>query len=68
MGFGKSLAVGAIIILVLAPLKWLVPAGILSTVAIVSAAVVTLGLAGLFFIVSVDERAAVLSRARRLRS
>lgn len=68
MGFGRSLAVGALIILVLVPFKWLVPTGILSTIVIVSAAIVTLGLAGLFFIVSVDERAAVLSRARRLRS
>lgn len=68
MGFGRSLAIGVLIILVLAPLKWLAPAGLLSTVAIVSTAVLTLGLAGLFFIVSVDERAAVLSRARRFRS
>ncbi|HEY8609356.1 MAG TPA: oligosaccharide flippase family protein [Noviherbaspirillum sp.] len=67
-GFGRSLAVGALIICVLAPLKWLVPEGITSTVVIVSTAIVTLGVAGLFFIVSVDERAAVLSRARRLRS
>jgi O-antigen/teichoic acid export membrane protein len=66
-GFGRSLAIGAAIICVLVPLKWLVPAGLMSTVAIVSAALLTLGLAGLFFIVSVDERAAMLSMARRLR-
>lgn len=67
-GFGRSIAVGALIIGVLVPLKWMAPGGLLSTVAIVSAAVLTLGLAGLFFIVSVDERAAVMSMARRLRS
>lgn len=67
-GFGRSLAIGAAIICILVPMKWLVPAGLLSTVAIVSAALVTLALAGLFFIVGVDERAAMLSMARRLRS
>ncbi len=67
-GFGRSIAVGAFIICVLAPLKWLAPAGLLSTVAIVSTAIVTLGIAGLYFIVGVDERAAMLSMARRLRS
>jgi O-antigen/teichoic acid export membrane protein len=67
-GFGRSLAIGALIICILVPLKWLVPCGLLSTVAIVSAALLTLGLAGLFFIVSIDERSAVLSMARRLYS
>lgn len=67
-GFGRSIAVGALIICVLVPLKWLIPGGLLSTVAIVSAALLTLGVAGLFFIVGVDERAAMLSMARRLRS
>jgi O-antigen/teichoic acid export membrane protein len=67
-GFGRSLAVGALIICVLLPLKWLAPVGLASTVAIVAAAVLTLGLAGLFLIVSVDERAAVMTMARRLRS
>lgn len=67
-GFGRSLAIGAVIICVLVPMKWLVPAGLLSTLAIVSAALFTLALAGLFFIVGVDERAAMLSMARRFRS
>jgi hypothetical protein len=67
-GFGRSLAIGAIIICVLVPMKWLVPTGLLSTVVIVSAALFTLALAGLFFIVGVDERAAMLSMARRFRS
>ncbi|RJF98368.1 oligosaccharide flippase family protein [Noviherbaspirillum saxi] len=66
-GFGRSLGIGAAIICVLVPLKWLVPGGLVSTIAIVSAALVTLGVAGLFFIVSVDERAAMLSMARRFR-
>jgi O-antigen/teichoic acid export membrane protein len=67
-GFGRSIAVGTLIICVLVPLKWLAPAGLLSTIAIVSTALVTLGLAGLFLIAGVDERAAMLSMARRLRS
>lgn len=67
-GFGRSLAVGALIICVLAPLKWLVPAGLVGTLAIVSAALLTLALAGLFFIVDVDQRTAMLAFARRLRS
>lgn len=67
-GFGRSLAVGLLIIAVLAPLKWFVPGGLLGTVAIVSAALVALSLAGLYFIVGVDERAAMLAFARRLRS
>ncbi|MGH8810242.1 MAG: polysaccharide biosynthesis C-terminal domain-containing protein, partial [Noviherbaspirillum sp.] len=65
-GFGRSLAIGAVIICVLVPMKWLVPNGLLGTVAIVSAALLTMALAGLFFIVSVDERAAVVAMARRL--
>jgi O-antigen/teichoic acid export membrane protein len=66
-GFGRSLAIGAAIICVLVPLKWMIPGGLISTIAIVSTALVALGLAGLFFIVSVDERAAMMSMARRLR-
>lgn len=67
-GFGRSLAVGALIICVLVPLKWLVPAGLAGTAAVVVAGVLTLALAGLFLIVGVDDRAAMLAMARRLRS
>jgi O-antigen/teichoic acid export membrane protein len=67
-GLGRSLAVGLLIIAVLLPLKWYVPAGVLGTVAIVSAALLALALAGFAFVVSVDERAAMLAVARRLRS
>ncbi|WP_136420198.1 oligosaccharide flippase family protein [Herbaspirillum sp. ST 5-3] len=67
-GFGRSLAVGALIICALLPVKWLMPAGLVGTVAIVSAALLTLTLAGLFLIVDVDERAAMMAFARRLRS
>jgi hypothetical protein len=49
-------------------MKWLVPHSLLATIAIVSTALLTLGLAGLFFIVNVDERAAMVAMARRLRS
>ncbi|HJV87000.1 MAG TPA: oligosaccharide flippase family protein [Noviherbaspirillum sp.] len=67
-GFGRSLAIGAIVIAVLVPLKWLMPAGVASTVAIVCAAMLALTMAGLYFIVGVEERAAMLAFARRLRS
>lgn len=67
-GFGRSLAVGLLIICVLVPLKWLMPGGLLGTAAVVAAALLTLALAGLFFIVGVDDRAAMLAMARRLRS
>jgi len=67
-GFGRSLAIGALIISVLVPMKWLIPSGLIGTVVVVFAAILTLALAGLFFIVSVDERAAVLAMARRFRS
>jgi O-antigen/teichoic acid export membrane protein len=67
-GFGRSLAVGALIFGILFPLKWLMPDGLLGTVVIVSAALVTLAVAGILFIVSVDERAALWAVARRLKS
>ncbi|GAB3547058.1 oligosaccharide flippase family protein [Noviherbaspirillum agri] len=67
-GFGRSLVVGLLIIGVLAPLKMLMPGGLFATAAIVSAALVALSLAGLYFIVGGDERAAMLAFARRLRS
>jgi hypothetical protein len=67
-GFGRSLAVGALIICVLVPLKWMVPPGLAGTVVIVAMAILTLTLAGVFFIADVDERAEMLAFARRLRS
>ncbi|HZW20472.1 oligosaccharide flippase family protein [Noviherbaspirillum sp.] len=67
-GFGRSLAVGFLVICVLLPVKWLAPDSLFGTVAVVSAAVLTLGLAGLFFIIGGDERAAMMAMARRLRS
>jgi O-antigen/teichoic acid export membrane protein len=67
-GLGRSLVVGILIIAGLLPLKWYMPDGLLGTMAIVSAGLVALGFAGLVFVVSVDERAAMLAVARRLRS
>jgi O-antigen/teichoic acid export membrane protein len=67
-GFGRSLAVGLFIICLLVPVKWLVPAGLAGTIAVVGAALLTLAAAGLFFIAGVDERAAMRAMARRLRS
>jgi O-antigen/teichoic acid export membrane protein len=66
-GLGRSLAVGFLVFGILFPLKWLIPGGLLGTVAIVSAALLTLLLAGIMFIVGVDERAALRAAARRLR-
>ena len=66
-GFGRSLAVGLLVICVLVPVKWLVPAGLFGTVAVVSAALLTLALAGLFFIIGGDERAAMMAMAKRFR-
>jgi O-antigen/teichoic acid export membrane protein len=67
-GFGRSLAVGLLIIAALLPLKWFFPNGLLGTVAIVSTGMLALALAGLVFVASVDERAAMRAIARRLRS
>lgn len=67
-GFGRSLAVGLVVLSVLLPVKWLVPDGLLGTVGVVSAAIVALAWAGLVFILGGDERAAMLAMARRLRS
>jgi O-antigen/teichoic acid export membrane protein len=67
-GFGRSLAVGFLIFGVLFPIKWLVPHGLLATVAIVAAALLALTAAGLWFIVGVDERAALRAVYRRLYS
>jgi hypothetical protein len=64
-GFGKSLAVGILILGALFPLKWLFPAGVLGAVAIVSTAVFALFAAGLIFIVGVNERTALRSMVRR---
>jgi O-antigen/teichoic acid export membrane protein len=67
-GLGRSLVVGLCIICALVPLKWYVPVGLAGTVAIASAALLTLALAGLLFVVNVDERDAMRAVARRLRS
>lgn len=66
-GLGRSLLVGLLIFCVLLPLKWLIPEGLLGTVLIVCTAVPALMLAGFAFIANVDERAAILAVARRLR-
>lgn len=67
-GLGRSFGVGLLIFGVLFPLKWFIPDGLFGTVAIVSGALLALALAGIAFIVSVDERAALLAVARRFRS
>lgn len=67
-GLGRSIAIGSFIFGLLFPLKWIFPSGLFSTALIVSTALLALTLAGFAFIVSVDERAALLSMARRLRN
>jgi len=67
-GWGRSLAVGILIFCLLFPLKWALPHGVVVTVMISAAAVCALSAAGLAFIVGVDERAALLAMARRLRN
>jgi O-antigen/teichoic acid export membrane protein len=67
-GLGRSISVGLLIFGVLFPLKWIIADSLIGTVAIVSGALLSLGLAGIIFVVSVDERAALLAVARRLRS
>jgi O-antigen/teichoic acid export membrane protein len=67
-GMGRSLLVGLLIVGCLFPLKWLVPPSLLGTTIIASAALVALCLAGLAFIVGVEERATLAAAARRLRS
>lgn len=67
-GWGRSLAVGMLIFGLLFPFKWLLPQGVVATILISAAAVFALAAAGFAFIVGVDERAALLAVARRLRS
>jgi O-antigen/teichoic acid export membrane protein len=67
-GLGRSFGVGILIFGILFPMKWIIPDGLVGTIAIVSGALLTLALAGILFVVSVDERAALIAVARRLRS
>jgi len=67
-GFGRSLAVGAVAIGALLPLKWTLPESVVATLGVVTLAGLVLGIAGLFLIVGSDDRNAMLAFARRLRS
>jgi O-antigen/teichoic acid export membrane protein len=67
-GWGRSMAVGLLILGLLLPLKWLLPQGVVATIMISGTALLALAAAGFAFIVGVDERAALLAVARRLRS
>jgi O-antigen/teichoic acid export membrane protein len=64
-GFGRSLTVGALVFSVLLPIKWISPVGLASTLAIASAAMVILLIAGLMFILGADERKALRAMACR---
>jgi len=61
-----SFAIGAAALLILLPLKLLLPEGVLGTVLLVALALLALLAAGLAFIVSVDERAALSAAVRKL--
>jgi len=67
-GFGRSLLVGLVVIGSLLPVKWLLSGGLVGTLAIASAGALTLAVAGLVFIVNIEERTAMLAVARRFRS
>lgn len=67
-GFGRSLLVGLLVFSVLLPAKWLFPAGVMTTLAITAMACLFLAFAGFAFVVSVDDRAALLAMARRFKS
>jgi O-antigen/teichoic acid export membrane protein len=67
-GWGRSVMVGLVIFSLMFPLKWLLPAGLLGTMLTLTAATVILAAAGIRLIVGVDERAALLAFARRLRN
>lgn len=60
-----SIAIGSIGLAVLVPLKWLLPSGGAGTLLLVSTALLALLVAGYVFIVSVDERQALLAVARK---
>lgn len=67
-GLARSVAIGILTFGFLFPLKWIFPSGLLGTTLIISTAFLALVLAGFTFIVTVDERAALLSMAKRLRN
>lgn len=67
-GFGRSLLVGMLVFAVLLPVKWLFPAGVMTTIAITGMATLFLALAGFAFVISVDDRATLLAVARRFKS
>jgi O-antigen/teichoic acid export membrane protein len=60
-----SIAIGSVGFVMLTLLKWLLPAGVITTLLLVAMALVALLVAGFVFIVSVDERHALLAVARK---
>jgi O-antigen/teichoic acid export membrane protein len=64
-GWGPSFAIGLLIFGFMILFKWFIPTGLFSTVAVVLMSLLTLGLAGLAFIVSSEERAALLKVVQR---
>lgn len=65
-GWGRSLLVGAGFFAVIYPVTRLLPAGLTGTITGVGIAVLSLGAGYLLFIANVDERASMMSVARRL--
>ena len=60
-----SIAIGSIGLALLIPLKWLLPTGVASTLLLVSLSLLALLVAGFVFIVSTDERQALLAFVRK---
>lgn len=65
LAWRPSLCTGAAVLLLLLPLKWLLPSGWLGLLLLVALAASVLLLAGLLFIIKLDERAALLLATRR---
>jgi O-antigen/teichoic acid export membrane protein len=61
-----SITIGSIGLAFLIPLKWLLPAGVISTLLLVTMALLALLVAGFFFIINMNERHTLLAFARKL--
>ena len=64
-GWGPSFAIGLLVFGCMVLFKWFIPAGLLNTIVIVFTTLLTLGLAGFVFIVTSEERAALLKVVQR---
>src|SRR5690606_2981749 len=65
-GWGRSVLIGLLVFGAVYPVTMLLPSGIAGTIAATMIGVATLGAAYLAFIANIDERAALMTVARRL--